>query len=1019
MTQVFISYSRKDKFFAEKLHSALSSIALESWIDWIDIPPVADWKEQIYKGIEAADGFLFLLSPDSVKSVICGEEIDHAVKNGKRLIPLVVRDINANDVHAALTKLNWIFFREQDDFALSLKKLEAGIKTDLVWVEAHRRMQIRALEWEKRNDRSLLLRGKDLREAEEKLASAGQKDPQPTDLQRQYVLESRRGETRTRNSILATGAIVIVGLVLLSIFAFSQRNTAIANDNARATAQADSENQKATAIANFEIANSGDLSSQAKTLRDTNLPLSFLLGIESFNIQDNYRTRGALLENITTHPKLESFLYGHSSRVKAVLFLDNQNKIASAGCKVINSITGDCSVGELLLWDLSKEIPTHKIFEGHKDWIFALAYNSATNIIASGGNDSQIILWDAATGNKVGQPLIYHSNAVVSLSFDANSNLLASGDYSGHLIVWDIQNNKEVLNHFNNDFNGPISGLTFSPDGNFLAFSLCNNYRDVEAIKCEGEKISVWDIDNNIIIDFEDSENNHNNIIKSLAFSPDGEIIASGGNDGRINLWDANTHKRLSNPLVGHLDWIYSLSFIDDDTLASGSTDNTIIIWDVSDVSNVILSETWTGHTGWVNSIAVSINKKTLAAASEDGSISLWNLDEIYSSENIVSSHDGLVSSLAISPDQKLMISGGFDGSLAIWDTEFYRKIKEVPVEINKSRISVGSVAISANGMFATGHGGGILIWDSASLSYQKLLAFPENSGILRLSFSSDGNYLASSSFIDQGTILMIWDISSGEKIFESDIRDDPSSDSIIFNPINNDMFAFADENNNLNLWNLSTKINIFPPLSGHLDVIGSIAFSPDGNMVASASYGKIILWDVNVGKQIGLPLTSTEIGLGTIGSMAFSPDGNLLATNGCGIEEACTEPQVRLWDVKSHQLIGNVRSGKTQPHWIFPPILTFDTDGQTLISGGCKQYDANDNCVEGQVIFWDVSPQSWIEKSCERAGRNLTYDEWSQYFPNDEYRMTCPQWKSGNELQQFDSAPVSTPTEQGATARR
>jgi WD40 repeat protein len=365
------------------------------------------------------------------------------------------------------------------------------------------------------------------------------------------------------------------------------------------------------------------------------------------------------------------------------------------------------------------------------------------------------------------------------------------------------------------------------------------------------------------------------------------------------------------------------------------------------------------------------------------------------------------------------MISGGFDGSLAIWDTEFYRKIKEVPVEINKSRISVGSVAISANGMFATGHGGGILIWDSASLSYQKLLAIPENSGILRLSFSSDGNYLASSSFIDQGTILMIWDISSGEKIFESDIRDDPSSDSIIFNPINNDMFAFADENNNLNLWNLSTKINIFPPLSGHLDVIGSIAFSPDGNMVASASYGKIILWDVNVGKQIGLPLTSTEIGLGTIGSMAFSPDGNLLATNGCGIEEACTEPQVRLWDVKSHQLIGNVRSGKTQPHWIFPPILTFDTDGQTLISGGCKQYDANDNCVEGQVIFWDVSPQSWIEKSCERAGRNLTYDEWSQYFPNDEYRMTCPQWKSGNELQQFDSAPVSTPTEQGATARR
>lgn len=993
MTKVFISYSRKDKAFAKKLSIGLKEIHLDSWIDWIDIPPVADWKEQIYHGIESADGFLFLLSPDSVNSEICSEEIDHARKNGKRLIPLVVREVNADDVHPALRKLNWIFSLEPDQFATSLKVLEAGIKTDLGWVEAHRRLQVLALEWEKRKDNSLLLRGKDLREAEEKLTNTGQKDPQPTDLQRQYILESRRGETQRRNSIFLIGAIVIVGLVFLSIFAFQQRNTAVAKENARATAQSDSENQKATAIANFETANSGDLSSQAKTLRDTNLPLSFLLGVESLNVQNNYRTRGALLENITTHPKLKSFLYGHSSSVKAVTFLDDQNNIASAGCKGYDALTKDCSAGELFLWDLSKEIPVHQSFEAHEGWIYALAYNPTTNIIASGGSDAQIILWDAGTGNQVGNPLTYHSDDVISLSFDAKSNLLASGDLSGHLVVWDVQDGKAVLNYSNNDFNGPIAGLTFSADGNFLAFSLCDNYQDSEATKCENEKISVLEIDNNLIIDLEDAENSHNTIINSLAFSPNGKLIASGGNDGRIILWDVSTHKRLPNPLVGHLDWIYSLSFIDDHTLASGSADNTIVIWDLSDVSNVILSETWTGHADWVRSLAVDRKSKVLAAASEDGSISLWSLDETYSSEKIVSSHDGLVSSLAIGPDQKLMLSGGFDGTIAVWDTEIYRKIEEVPVEINNTRIPISSIAISANRVFATGHRGGILIWDSDLQAPKRVLTVPNDTVVSSLSFSRDGKYLASSiSLEDQSTILIIWDISSGEKIFESEVRNAPASSSFVFNPAKDDMLAFADENNNLILWRLTTKNKIFPPLTGHLDTV-HIVFSPEGNIVASASYGHILLWDVNTGKQIGSALKSTEVGLGTIEGMAFSPDGNLLATNGCGTEEVCTEPQVLLWDVKSHQLLGIIQSGKTQPYWVFPPVLSFDNSGKMLISGGCKQYGSDGYCEEGQVFFWDVSPQAWMEKSCQRVGRNLTRAEWLQYFPNEEYHATCPQW--------------------------
>jgi hypothetical protein len=102
MTKVFISYSRKDKVFAGKLTEALEKSELETWIDWEDIPPTADWMDQIHKGIEQTDAFLFLLSPDSVSSKVCGQEVDHAVQNGKRLIPIVVRDVDPNNVHMAV-----------------------------------------------------------------------------------------------------------------------------------------------------------------------------------------------------------------------------------------------------------------------------------------------------------------------------------------------------------------------------------------------------------------------------------------------------------------------------------------------------------------------------------------------------------------------------------------------------------------------------------------------------------------------------------------------------------------------------------------------------------------------------------------------------------------------------------------------------------------------------------------------------------------------------------------------------
>lgn len=235
----FISYSRKDKTFAQELHQMLTDNQKESWIDWKDIPATADWWVEIQEGIEAANAFVFVISPDSISSEVCQQELEHAVRHNKRLIPLVYRE--AKNVPKVLGHLNWIFFRETDDFESAFKNLIEVMETDLDWVKQHTRLTQRAVEWEKRerND-SYLLRGDDLAEAEQYLSQVNCK-PGLTQLQQEYIVTSqqkqaaellheleqaktlaeterhRLEEQKQYNAQLRTRSMIIIGSLLLVI----------------------------------------------------------------------------------------------------------------------------------------------------------------------------------------------------------------------------------------------------------------------------------------------------------------------------------------------------------------------------------------------------------------------------------------------------------------------------------------------------------------------------------------------------------------------------------------------------------------------------------------------------------------------------------------------------------------------------------------------------------------------------------------------------------------------------------
>ena len=240
MAEIFISYSRKDTQFVRRLDEALKSRGRDTWVDWEGIRPTEEWMQAIYGAIEGADTFVFVLTPDYVASDVCARETARAAAHNKRMVPIVAREVDAKAVPEPLAKLNWIFCRETDDFEKAIADLISALDTDPDWIRAHTRLLTRAIEWEnKGKNNSFVLRGDDLQSAEQWLAQAGtDKERQPTALQTEYIIASRKAATRRQRITLGAvtfGFVVAIILATVAIFArqeaVKQKANAVAGRN--------------------------------------------------------------------------------------------------------------------------------------------------------------------------------------------------------------------------------------------------------------------------------------------------------------------------------------------------------------------------------------------------------------------------------------------------------------------------------------------------------------------------------------------------------------------------------------------------------------------------------------------------------------------------------------------------------------------------------------------------------------------------------------------------------------------
>lgn len=253
--EVFISYSRKNKGFVQKIVQAMYDSGRNNiWIDWEDIEYAEDWWQKIQAGIDSADNFIFILTPDSVQSEVCYKEVDHAVKAGKRIIPVehipITEKSDFEKMHPIISSHNWLPFKDGDNFQASMQLLFQTIDTDLVHVKLHTRFLVRAREWEMGDKNpSFLFRGDEIDGAEKWLADADAQDksPAPTLLHLDYIAASREQDLEEKRRIRNLRITSMVA-ALISVIAIIFTVTAILSAmNARR--EVETANQAGTAIA--------------------------------------------------------------------------------------------------------------------------------------------------------------------------------------------------------------------------------------------------------------------------------------------------------------------------------------------------------------------------------------------------------------------------------------------------------------------------------------------------------------------------------------------------------------------------------------------------------------------------------------------------------------------------------------------------------------------------------------------------------------------------------------------------